>query len=122
MKNIRVISFGVGLSILLIGCNSTEVSSTSRILSKNKQKSGYFVSVFDETVDYICEDKRKKLKDSGKFECASFPIAFYMNDTRIGEISNIHEDGYVYPQDIIVLEGRAPVYTSDNSMGYLSIE
>ena len=115
MKNIRLISFGVGLSFLLIGCNSTEVS-------KNGQNSGYFVSVFDESVDYTCENKREKLEDSGKFECASFPIAFYMDDTKLGEISSIHNDGYVYPQDIIVLEARVPVYTSENSMGYLSID
>jgi len=45
-----------------------------------------------------------------------------MDEIKIGKISSIHSDGYVYPQDIIVLERKAPVYTSESSMNFLIIE
>jgi hypothetical protein len=105
-----------GLYFFLTGCNSVEVTS------KNHKNVGYFVSVFNKSVDYGCEDKREKLKESGKFECNSFPIAFYRDNVKIGEISTIHSDGYVYPQDIVVLEDTSPIYTSQNNMQYLTID
>ena len=116
-KNIKLVSYGLGLSFMLSACGS--VNTTSINVEKHI---GYFVSNFNDSVDYHCENKRQSMNDSGKFECASFPIAFYMDDTKIGEISNIHEDGYVYPQDIIVLDAIAPVYTSENSISYLLIK
>ncbi len=116
MKNIRLMGCCVGVSFLLFACNST----TSR--SDHKTHIGYFVTVFDKKIDYSCENKRSRMNDSGKFECASFPIAFYSDNIKLGEINSIHEDGYVYPQDIIVLEEQTPIYTSDNQMGFLSIE
>lgn len=45
-----------------------------------------------------------------------------MDEIKIGKISSIHSDGYVYPQDIIVLETRAPIYTSESSIHFLTIE
>jgi hypothetical protein len=117
MKYIKVLSYGLGLSFMLSSCGLG--STTSVNVEKNI---GYFVSNFNDSVEYHCENKRQSMNDSGKFECASFPIAFYMDNTKIGEISNIHEDGYVYPQDIIILEARAPVYTSESSMSFLTVE
>jgi len=108
--------YTLGVCLLLTGCDSSETSS------KSESNVGYFVSVFDKSVDYHCEDKQKQLQEGGKFECASFPITFYMDGTKLGEISSIHTDGYVYPQDIILLEERAPTYTSEDAMGYLSVE
>ena len=117
MKHMKLLGCSIGLSFLLSACGSS-----SDIAVKAGKHIGYFVSNFNDSVDYNCDNKRKRMTNSGKFECNSFPIAFYMDNTKIGEISSIHEDGYVYPQDIIILEARAPVYTSESSMSFLVIE
>jgi len=117
MKNIKLVSYTLGLSWILSACNNNIDSSVS--IEKNV---GYFVGSLNTNIDYICKDERRRMTDTGKFECSSFPIAFYMDNTKIGEISSIHTDGYVYPQDIITLEARVPVYTSENSISYLSID
>lgn len=116
MRTSRLSTYSLGLCLLLTGCDSSEASP------KNEKNVGYFVSVFDKSVDYHCEDKRKQLQEGGKFECASFPVTFYMDGTKLGEISSIHTDGYVYPQDIILLEERTPTYASQDNMDYLSVE
>jgi hypothetical protein len=116
MKNIKLLSYSLGLTLMFTACGSLD---TSVNIEKNI---GYFVSNFNDNVDYHCENQRKSMNNSGKFECASFPITFYMDNMKIGEIFNIHDDGYVYPQDIIILEDKAPVYTSEDSMLFLKIE
>ncbi|CAA6817345.1 MAG: Unknown protein [uncultured Sulfurovum sp.] len=116
MGNIKLLSYVFGVAYLLSACESGE-----RPISVEKNI-GYFVSNFNTSVEYACQNKREILNNSGKFECASFPISFYMDETKIGEISSIHSDGYVYPQDIIRLETRAPVYTSENSIRFLVVE
>jgi len=116
VRNIQCQYGGFLLLFMILGCGSTEVSS------KDKTNVGYFVTVFNKSVDYICEDKRQTLEESGKFECASFPISFYMDNVKLGEISRIHRDGYVYPQDIILLEGQEERYTSDVSKDFLLVE
>jgi hypothetical protein len=116
MRSSALGTYGLGLCLLLTGCDSSEA------VPKSAKNVGYFVSVFDKSVDYHCEDKREQLQEGGKFECASFPITFYMDGTKLGEISSIHTDGYVYPQDIILLEERAPTYASEGDMGYLRVE
>ena len=116
LKSLVVLSIGTLLTFS--GC-----SDAKKVLSsKNSLKQGYFVSVFKRGVEYKCENKTKKLPKDGEFECNSFPIAFYMDDVKLGEINSIHKDGYVFPQDIIVLENgfSSPVYTSDDSMDLLS--
>ena len=121
-NHIKLFGYGVVLVFGLPACDSVETTSVETTLVNSEKNVGYFVSSFNDSVDYICENRRKSMDSNGKFECASFPIAFYMEETKIGEISKIHEDGYVYPQDIIVLEAKAPVYTSDNGIRYLNIE
>ena len=116
MGNIKLLSYAFGVACLLSACDGTENSLNI------KKNTGYFVSNFNDSVEYVCANKRQNMNDSGKFECTSFPISFYMDETKIGEISSIHNDGYVYPQDIIMIEPRAPVYTSESSMHYLVIE
>ena len=116
MKNIKLVGSALELSFILSACGSLETSL------KVEKNIGYFVSNFNESLDYSCENKRQSMNDSGQFECASFPIAFYMDEMKIGEISSIHKDGYVYPQDIIMLEAKAAVYTSESSIRYLTIE
>jgi hypothetical protein len=112
MRTFTLSIYGLGLHLLIIGCTSSDISN------KNEKNVGYFVSVFDKSVDYHCENKQKELQEDGKFECASFPITFYMDGTKLGEINSIHKDGYVYPQDIILLEDRTPTYTSQQDMDY----
>lgn len=116
MRTSALSTYGLGVCLLLTGCDSSEV------MSESKKNVGYFVSVFDKNVDYHCEDKREELQEDGKFECASFPIKFYMDGTKLGEISSIHKDGYVYPQDIILLEEKSVSYTSQGNMDYLKVE
>jgi hypothetical protein len=116
MKKMGVVGLIMMTSFTFVGCDGVGVSSV------NEKNVGYFVTVFNKSVDYDCENRRQALEESGKFECASFPISFYMDNTKLGEISSIHKDGYVYPQDIIVLEESVPVYTSENSMGFISVE
>jgi len=116
-KHIKVFSYGLVLVFSLSACESLDKTSVN-----SEKNVGYFVGNFNDRVDYICENRRKSMDTNGKFECVSFPIAFYIDETKIGEISKIHEDGYVYPQDIIVLEARVPVYTSDNGIKFLNIE
>ncbi|HIP50529.1 MAG TPA: hypothetical protein EYG94_00445 [Campylobacterales bacterium] len=115
-KNIKLVSCCIGIAFIFSACNSVDTSINS------EKNIGYFISNFNESVDYLCENKRQRMNDSGKFECSSFPIAFYMDEMKIGEISSIHKDGYVYPQDIIMLEAKAAVYTSESSIRYLTIE
>ncbi len=116
MKNISLLTCAIGLSFVLMGCNSEEPELGE------KENVGYFVTVFNQSVDYTCEQKRYTLNDTGKFECDSFPIAFYIKNTKLGEISRIHQDGYVYAQDIVVLEELTPTYTSKGNMGFLSVK
>jgi len=114
MKKIKlidkiVISF-VGCAFIFGGCNNN--------ISKNKadMNVGHFVNVFNHNIEYHCADKVTTLSADGEFTCQSFPITFYMDNVKLGEISSIHNDGYVFPQDIIVLEESQPIYSSDDSM------
>ena len=116
-KHIKVFGYGLVLVFSLSACDSLERTSVN-----SEKNVGYFVGNFNDRVDYTCENRRKSMDTNGKFECVSFPITFYIDETKIGEISKIHEDGYVYPQDIIMLEARVPVYTSDNGIKFLNIE
>ena len=116
MKNILFVSYTFGISFILSACGGVE---TPVQVEKN---TGYFVSDFNTNIGYSCGNERKHMTESGKFECASFPISFYMDKMKIGEISSIHNDGYVYPQDIIVIEDKAPIYTSEGNMNFLVID
>jgi len=114
-KKIVIILFG---SAFIFGGCSDNVTTTKNDVHMN---TGYFVSVFDKSINYKCADKVVALSKSGEFQCQSFPVSFYMDNVKLGEISSIHKDGYVFPQDIIVLEEPSPVYSSDDSMKYASL-
>jgi len=104
-------------TLIFNGCTENVVEET--VTQKNV---GHFVTVFDHTIQYQCEDEVIALSDDGEFSCQSFPIAFYMDDLKLGEISSIHSDGYVFPQDMIVLEELTqPIYTSDESMKFAAL-
>lgn len=65
---------------------------------------GYLVAPFDSNVHYQCGEKRATLTPNGKFTCTSFPVEFYVNNESIGQVSSIHPDGYVFPQDLTQTE------------------
>ena len=78
----------------LAGCNSVDnQTATSKV--------GYLVAPFDTDIKYQCGDKKSKLDQDGRFECSSFPVNFYLESKKLGYIDSIHNDGYVFPQDII---------------------
>ena len=117
MKYLKLLTYVTVVSFLLSACGSLNTATIN-----DEKNIGYFVSDFYERLDYVCENKRQSMKNYGKFECASFPISFYMGEMKIGEISRIHSDGYVYPQDIIMLEAQAPIYISESSIKFLSVD
>jgi len=116
----KIIISLIGCAFIFGGCSD----ETPVINSKNdtQMNIGHFVSVFDNSIRYKCANKIIDLSDNGEFQCQSFPISFYMDNVKLGEISSIHKDGYVFPQDIIVLEESRAVYSSDESMMFASLE
>ncbi len=83
------------LTITIIsGCNS----ETTNIQA---ERSGYLVAPMENNIQYKCGDKKSQLENDGQFKCASFPVTFYVGSNSIGFIDSIHNDGYVFPQDII---------------------
>ena len=115
----KKINFTNNILLTLLGCTLLFTGCTEEVVEKEQTKKnvGHFVSVFDHTVQYQCDDEVIALSEDGEFSCQSFPIAFYMDEVKLGEISSIHSDGYVFPQDMIALEELSqPIYTSDDSM------
>ncbi len=107
----------VGCSVVFGGCSNADSTTTQN----TTLKVGQFVSVFDKKVNYKCDHKEASLDRNGQFECQSFPISFYADSVKLGEINSIHKDGYVFPQDIIVAEKSSAVYSSDDTMLMVSL-
>jgi len=78
------------IASLMVGCGKTE----------DNKKVGFVVTPSKKDIYYKCGNKKATLDSDGKFSCDSFPIAFYMNGNEMGTISTIHNDGYVFPQDM----------------------
>ena len=110
LSNYLLYSF-IGTMVIFGGCSNSESRSTKTVLNV-----GHFVSVFEKQVQYKCDNKMVPLSNNNEFECQSFPIAFYSDNVKLGEINSIHEDGYVFPQDIIVVENSRVMYTSNEQM------
>jgi len=107
----KTLSVLVGSAFIFWGCNDAqEVQNGSQMIV------GQFVSVFDKKVNYRCANEQKPLSSSGEFRCPSFPISFYMDNVKLGEINSIHKDGYVFPQDIILSEDSNAIYSSNGSL------
>jgi len=96
MKKESLIKQAIALIALvgLIGCSSTDSQTTT-------PKVGYLVAPFDTDIRYQCGDKQSRLDKDGRFECSSFPVNFYLESKKLGYIDSIHNDGYVFPQDIM---------------------
>ena len=85
------------VAILLIGYL---IFGLNKIQENKNKKVGFVVTPSKKDIYYKCGDKRATLDNDGKFSCDSFPIAFYMDGKELGAISTIHNDGYVFPQDM----------------------
>ena len=116
LGNYLLYSF-IGTTVVTFGgCSNSESTGHKRVLNV-----GHFVSVFKKEVKYKCDNKVVPLSKNNEFECQSFPIAFYSDNVKLGEIDSIHEDGYVFPQDIIVAEKSSAIYSSDDTMMMVSL-
>ena len=80
------------VTYIILGC--------SIIGEKGNQKVGFVVTPMKNDIYYKCGNKKANLDRDGKFICDSFPIAFYMNGNEMGAITTIHNDGFVFPQDM----------------------
>ena len=96
MKKESIIRQAIVLIALvgLAGCNSADSQTTA-------PKVGYLVAPFDADIKYQCGGKQSSLDQDGRFECSSFPVKFYLGSKELGYIDSIHNDGYVFPQDIM---------------------
>ena len=111
LLNYLLCSSFIGFAMIFVGCSNSESKSHKTALHV-----GHFVSIFEKKVKYKCDNKMTPLSNNNEFECNSFPISFYSDNIKLGEINTIHEDGYVFPQDIIVAKESSIVYSSDDSM------
>jgi len=90
MKNYYIAIIMV--AYIILGCG--------RIGEKSNEKIGFVVTPIKNDIYYKCGNKKANLDKDGKFSCDSFPIAFYMNGNEMGAITTIHNDGFVFPQDM----------------------
>ena len=84
---------------VLMGCSGESPSN----------EVGYLVTPWNSNVQYTCGTKISALDNDGKFDCSSFPITFYSHSKKLGFIDSIHNDGYVFPQDIIEKEAMSSI-------------
>ena len=86
-------------SLLLIGCGSSD--STETISSTT----GYLVDAAVQNMDYDCitdNDMNKTTALDGAFTCQNMnQVRFRIGAMVIGEIHNLPQDHYVFPQDIL---------------------
>ncbi len=113
LLNYSLCSSFIGFAMIFGGCSNSNSESKSHKIALHV---GHFVSVFEKKVKYKCDNKMTPLSNNNEFECNSFPISFYSDNIKLGEISSIHEDGYVFPQDIIVAEEPTAMYSSNEQM------
>ena len=78
------------VAYIMLGCTS----------GSSSQKVGYLITPSKNDIYYKCGDKEAVINENGKFSCSSFPVAFYLNGNEMGTISSLHNDGFVFPQDM----------------------
>ncbi len=78
------------IAYIMLGCTKVE----------NSQKVGYLITPSKNDIYYKCGNKEAVLNRDGKFSCASFPVAFYLDGNEMGIINSLHKDGFVFPQDM----------------------
>jgi hypothetical protein len=80
------------IAYIMIGCSKTGENSSEKV--------GFVVTPSKNDIYYKCGNKKANLDRDGKFSCDSFPVAFYMDGNEMGAITSIHNDGFVFPQDM----------------------
>jgi hypothetical protein len=78
---------------ILIGCSDSSTKTEA-------ERVGYLVTLSKNDIYYKCGNKEGLINKSGKFSCSSFPVGFYRDSIKIGSISSLHNDKYVFPQDM----------------------
>ena len=89
--NIKVYIMTIVSASIMLGCSSTQTET---------EKVGYLVTLSKNEIYYKCGNKEEILNKNGKFSCSSFPVGFYRDSNKIGSISSLHNDGFVFPQDM----------------------
>jgi len=99
MKFTKIKIYIVGLmsASIMIGCTNSNVKTEA-------ERVGYLVTLSKNDIYYKCGNKEELVNKNGKFSCASFPVGFYRDDMKIGSINSLHEDKYVFPQDMQLAE------------------
>jgi hypothetical protein len=95
MNFAKIKTYIVGLvsASILIGCSDSSTKTEA-------ERVGYLVTLSKNDIYYKCGNKEELVNKNGKFTCSSFPIGFYRDSIKIGSISSLHEDKYVFPQDM----------------------
>ena len=95
-SQLKAFILGILVASITSGCSESVADKNAKV--------GYLVNPTDSNIRYKCGNKEELLKDNGRFYCSSFPITFYSDNSKLGSITSIHGDGYVFPQDIQIQE------------------
>ena len=91
-NNIKIYIMTIVGATIILGYNSRTQTEVEKV--------GYLVTLSKNEIYYKCGNKEEILNKNGKFSCSSFPVGFYKDSTKIGSITSLHNDGFVFPQDI----------------------
>ena len=97
LTKIKIYIIGFLSASIMMGCNHANTKTEA-------ERVGYLVTLSKNDIYYKCGNKEDLIKKNGKFTCASFPIGFYRDSIKIGSISSLHNDGFVFPQDMQLKE------------------
>ena len=95
MKFSNIMISIIGISVMFGCSNDAKVE---------REEVGYLVTLSKNDIYYKCGDKNELVNKNGKFSCSSFPIGFYRDSMKIGSVSSLHGDKYVFPQDMQLKE------------------
>lgn len=95
----RTIFMTAAVAIFMIGCGGgSDDGSRSDVI---ETQTGYLVDAPVSGVTYRCGDINGTTDQEGKFECAALPVTFSIGGIRLGAMSAIPTDGYLFPQDLV---------------------
>ena len=92
-SRIKIYIIGLIGASIVVGCSSSGTKTEA-------ERVGYLVTLSKNDIYYKCGNKEELINRSGKFSCSSFPVGFYRDSIKIGSISSLHNDKYVFPQDM----------------------
>ncbi|SFV57536.1 hypothetical protein MNB_SV-12-1991 [hydrothermal vent metagenome] len=91
--NMNLYIIGLIMASVMMGCSNNSQVEAERV--------GYLVTLSKNDIYYKCGNKEDIVNKNGKFSCSSFPVGFYRDtNNKIGSISSLHNDGFVFPQDM----------------------